>query len=335
MKAAVLNGPESISIKDVKQPVINKNEVLIKVVWGGICGSDISLYTGKRKVEYPLIMGHEIGGIVKATGSRVNTIKNGDKVTIQPNYACMKCEDCLKGRLNICKNKKIVGINYDGAFSEYIKAPESFVWKIPAGITLKKAALIEPVSVCLGGINKLGHTLNKNILLTGLGPIGIITLKLLKLRGATICAADIVEKKLSMAKKIGADYVFKSSELNKAKEKITKGTGFDCVVDCSGASTAIKQNVDMVRSGGNILLLGIPEELTQINTNKIVREEIIIKGSMVYVNEYKNAINLIENNIINIDEFITSEFKLEKVNEAFAAAMNGSNIKVMINIGDK
>lgn len=329
MQSARLVAPSKVSIDNLPVPDPAPGEVLIRVSWGGICGSDISLYKGKIAAPYPITLGHEISGVVVKSGRAANSVKPGDAVIIQPNYSCLQCRPCRGGQLNICAEKKKVGINYEGAFSEFVAAPVEFTRVLPPGLPLRDAVFLEPLSASLRAVDMFGTLLGKKVFLSGLGPMGILALQLLRLKGARVCAVDLVPQKLKMAESLGASWVAHAGD-EETLHSLAKDGLFDATLDCTGAADAIAMGIRYLAAGGQQVVLGLPNEAVQTDYDRIVRNELSVQGSIVYVDEFRRAMPLLESGMINTSSLVTGEFPLEKTGEALAAVVNDFHIKVLI-----
>ena len=245
MKALVLEDYNKLVYKDVPDPVINSNEVLVKVMACGICGSDVHGYDGStgRRIP-PMIMGHEASGVIVQTGADVKNWKTGDRVTFDSTVYPLNDWYTLEGMYNLSDNREVLGVSpgtykRDGAFAEFIVIPQHILYKIPENVTFKQAAMVEAVAVALHSINISSVKTGDSCVVVGTGMIGTFILKLLKLSGAsTIIAIDINEKRLHLAKQAGADYTFLSTEEN-LTEKIavlTNNRGADISFEAVGRS---------------------------------------------------------------------------------------------------
>ncbi|MGQ9690542.1 MAG: alcohol dehydrogenase catalytic domain-containing protein, partial [Thermoproteota archaeon] len=209
MRAASLFGVGDLRVIDKEVPKISEYEVLIKVGACGICGTDLHFFKGEWKVNTPLVLGHEFSGTVVQVGSKVDGIKVGDHVVAEPNVLCGKCKYCRMSEKNFfCENIQAIGVTVDGAFAEYVKAPERNVYRIPEDMSFEEAALIEPLACIIRGIDRVGISVGSNVAIVGTGPIGLLMIQVVKHYGASkVFALDIVEDRLRLAQELGATYV--------------------------------------------------------------------------------------------------------------------------------
>ena len=203
MLAAVIHGPKDVRLEEIKKPQPEDEEVLIRINAAGICGSDIHIWKGNLEVHYPLVPGHECCGHVVQVSERDTTLKGGDRVVVQPNFGCTSCYLCRMGKDNLCPSKVRLGVDIDGCFAEYVKAPARYVWPIPDEISDQQGAMVEPLAVAVRAVRKMGNPLGKRVLLLGGGPIGLLTLQLAKQAGAAVILADLVEERLAFGKEAG------------------------------------------------------------------------------------------------------------------------------------
>ncbi|MEM3787086.1 MAG: alcohol dehydrogenase catalytic domain-containing protein [Thermoplasmata archaeon] len=316
MKAAFFYGAGDIRVEETEVPEIDDDEVLIKVSYCGICGSDITAFKTGNYVP-GIIIGHEFSGIVIKKGKNVNNVNEGDKVVGLSLIPCGKCEYCLSGKPNLCKNALMTGITINGAFAEYVKLPKDAVLKIDNKLNAIEATLVEPLAIVLHAINISSFKPGKSILIQGAGPIGLLTLGMMKISGASkIFLSEISDKRIEVARNLSSDVYFinpSKSNIFSFIEKETNGEGVDIIFDTTGSPTAIKSNYTLVKRGGEIVILGIPELPVESDIFTLVMNEITIKGSFEGVNEFKDAIDFISQRKVNFSSIITSIIPIEKI----------------------
>ena len=316
MKAAFFYGAGDIRVEETEVPEIDDDEVLIKVSYCGICGSDITAFKTGNYVP-GIIIGHEFSGIVIKKGKNVDNVNEGDKVVGLSLIPCGKCEYCLSGKPNLCKNALMTGITINGAFAEYVKLPKDAVLKIDNKLNAIEATLVEPLAIVLHAINISSFKPGKSILIQGAGPIGLLTLGMMKISGASkIFLSEISDKRIEVARNLSSDVYFinpSKSNIFSFIEKETDGEGVDIIFDTTGSPTAIKSNYTLVKRGGEIVILGIPELPVESDIFTLVMDEITIKGSFEGVNEFKDAIDFISQRKVNFSSIITSIIPIEKI----------------------
>jgi L-iditol 2-dehydrogenase len=321
MKAAVWHGERNIVIENLPKPVANQYEVVIRVKAAGICGSELHAYEGlsKRRTP-PLVMGHEFAGIVEEIGKGVNRIKVGDRVTMEPAVPCGSCEACLTGRSNLCKARRHIGLDFQGAFAEYVKAPSLTLHKIPDPISFEEATLAEPLSAGLHAVSiaKVGG--GDTILIIGAGVIGISCLIAARDKAKSVIISDVVKSRLEFARPLGADVMIDSSKIDPIDEveRFTNGRGVDAVIEAVGLETTVAQAISAVREGGRVTVIGLLDETIRFNIMKIVTREIQLSGSYGRTSEdFRNSLALLERRAPTIRGLITHKLPLEKASEGF------------------
>lgn len=325
-------------IKDVEIPIINDNEVLIKVKTVGICGTDVPILKGLRKVNYPLIPGHEFAGDIVEVGKNVKNYKVGDRVSPAIVIGCGDCDYCRMGIETLCDNIIETGIHVDGAFAEYVKVPEKVLHKIPENMDYEIGASIDPIASAYRPIKKAQITSKDTVLVFGPGPIGLYTVQLAKAEGAKsviIVGVDGDEERLELAKTLGADFSINISkeDLIEKVSLYTNGQMADVVMEVTGNEKVFELCIDTVKKSGKILLVGINHKPTVSNIEKIVRKEIKLEGSICYTwLDYRECINLVEAGKISVKPLISHIFKLEEIDKAMIEIDQKNTIKVMLNL---
>lgn len=270
-------------IREVKIPGLGPRDVLVKVKVASICGTDLHIYNWDRwaqnRIHPPLIPGHEFCGEVAALGDEVTSVKEGDFVSAEMHVACGKCLQCRTGDAHICQNVKIIGVDADGAFAEYVVIPESNIWKLDPAIPQEYASILDPLGNAVHTV-LAGEIAAKTVAVTGCGPIGLFSIAVAKAVGATtIFAIEINEHRRKLAREMKADYVIDPSKENAAVDVMEKtgGLGVDVVLEMAGHPDAIRTAFDIVRRGGRISLLGLTSKPISLNFS----EDIIFKGITV------------------------------------------------------
>ncbi|MEM3845931.1 MAG: alcohol dehydrogenase catalytic domain-containing protein, partial [Candidatus Parvarchaeota archaeon] len=281
-------------------------------------GSDITAFKTGNYVP-SMIIGHEFSGIVMKKGKNVDNVNEGDKVVGLSLIPCGKCEYCLSGKPNLCKNALMTGITINGAFAEYVKLPKEAVLKIDNKLNAIEATLVEPLAIVLHAINISSFKPGKSILIQGAGPLGLLTLGMMKVSGASkLFLSEISDKRIEVARNLSSDIYFINPSKNNIFsfiEKETDGEGVDIIFDTTGSPATIKSNYTLVKRGGEIVILGIPELPVESDIFTLVMNEITIKGSFEGVNEFKDAIDFISQRKVNFSSIVTSVIPLEKIVE--------------------
>ena len=337
MKRARVLAPHKIVIEEVPKPKPAPNEVLIKVEYCGICGSDVHAFLGKHPfISPPITPGHEFSGTVEEVGSNVEEFEPGDKVTVIPQLICGRCYNCRIGRYNICRNLKVIGCQVDGAMAEYFTVDKDLVFKIPEDMSLEDGALVEPAAVAVHAVRISGIGLGDNVIILGAGTIGLLTLQCSKLAGAgSTIITDIIEYRLELAKRLGADYSVNVSQVD-LKEFIEEKWGIDSVdlvFECVGVEATINQAIDIIRRGCRIIVVGVFPGKTPVKIHLVQDGEIELKGSLMYLREdFQKAIDLIASGRLKVAPLVTHVIPLSEVEKAYRTAVERKeeSIKVLV-----
>ena len=356
MKAAVFNG-SILEVKEVPEPKLPDDYVLIKIKYCGICGTDITIVNGWYKVPTPLIIGHEFcGEIVKVANPRHSHLV-GKNVACEINsYICGKCYYCVRGMPTHCVERKALGIDIDGGMAEYIAVPHYLVHLIPDSIKIEDATFIEPLAaayqtfemmpIATGSAQIASTKINQNVgsvavnikqenaAVFGLGKLGLLIIQVAKQYGLNVIAVDRSEKKLNLAAKLGAAYTInpnKTDVVQKIKS-ITNGVGVDYAIDCTGNDQVLQQVLSSTRSRGKIHIKSTHGLPAALNITELVVREISIHTSRC--GPFEKAIKGLESKKISVNEILTHIFPLDQINNAFEIIKEPSTIKVLIKISD-
>jgi len=286
-----------------------------------------------------LIMGHEFSGVVAALGDGVTTAKVGDKVGVYTNLFCGYCSACKTGLTNVCENRRIIGTtmpggSYDGAMAEYLVAPVGKLLPLSGKRSFSEYALAEPLSTGLRAARLAGDVKGKTVAVIGCGPIGLLTIMVLKHAGAKIIAAmDVVDKRLEMAMQCGATHTINSKDDVPAfTHQLTDGAGLDIVFDCVGSQTTINLGADIVRLGGKVIWVGLAQPKIEFEFKHAAVKELTFQSVYLYITEMEEWLDLIESGDIDVKQIITSEYPMREGPRIFAelASGNSDEIKVIL-----
>ena len=342
MKVAYLKEAMKIVVKDdAKIPEISDDQVLVKMEYCGVCGSDVHFYKDGRvgDVAAPpdFVLGHEVAGEVVKIGAAVKNLKVGDKVALEPGYACGKCEYCKTGRYNLCPNVIFFADPpVQGALKEYVAHPADMCFKLPENMSTEEGAVVEPLAVGLHATALGGVGLGSDVLILGGGCIGLVTLLSAKARGASrIVVVDLYEKRLNMAKEMGATEVINAQKENVAErvEELFDGKGVYFVFEKAGAIAKIQQTPYYVKKGGTIVLVGMAaESMANYNFSQAMVKEITIKTVFRYRNLYPTAIAAISSGSIDVKKIVTNRFTFDESDLAFSTVVHDAQnvIKAVI-----
>jgi 2-desacetyl-2-hydroxyethyl bacteriochlorophyllide A dehydrogenase len=322
MKAVQIPEAMELVIQDLHQPEIkNPDDVLVKVKRVGICGSDMHIYHGTNPLAtYPRIPGHEVAGEVVEVGSAVKNVKPGDHVVVEPIRYCGECYACRKGRPNVCKSLSVFGVHEDGGMRESFVLPERQLHVVDPTLEWDEAVLAEPFTIGAQAVWRGGVEEGDTVLIQGSGPIGICILKMAKLQGAKVIMTDLEEERLAFAKENGADEVINAREVS-VEEKVmelTDGEGPNVVIDAVCLPMTFELGVNVVSPAGTVVVLGFDERPSQISQLPITKKEVTIVGSRLQTNQFGKVVSLLNDRKLKGNGFITHQFPLDQVKEAFS-----------------
>lgn len=331
MKALVLEEYNKLVYKDMPVPNIEDKEVLVEVKACGICGSDIHGMdgsTGRRHT--PLIMGHEASGVIVDRGEKVTGFSIGDRVTFDSTIYCGDCFYCRKGLINLCDNRRVLGVapkeyRQHGAFAQYVAVPDHILYPLPDGITFEQAAMVEPVSIAFHAINLTPVSLNDSVVVVGAGMVGLFVVQALRAAGCgVIIAVDLEQNKLDLALKLGADHGLLADRVDVATEvrKLTDGRGATLAVEVVGNTAAVNTAVMSLRKGGSLTIVGNLAPTVEFPLQDVVTRQISVNGSCSSCGEYPACLDLISRGVIKVDEMISSVAPLADGDQWFQRLYN-------------
>lgn len=334
MKVAVWYNNNDIRIEEVPLPEPGPKEMLVKVLSCGICGSDVVEWY--RLPRAPLVQGHEIGGEVVEVGKAVKKYRPGDRVFVAPKVPCMKCDYCKEGRYPVCSNIKV---RMPGGFAEYILIPEPLVEKgtylLPENISYERSTFIEPLACAIRSLRLAGVKKGQTVLVLGCGVSGLLHIKLARTKNCRTVAADINRERLKFARSRGADLIIDSHEDISRLLVSMNHKKADCVILCTSSLSAIEQAWVCVDKGGVVVFFSVPgpEKNVTIPINDFWRKEIrVITSYYCGPPDIREAIKLIEEGSIDVDDLITHRLPLEKTADGFRLVIEGrESLKVIIN----
>ena len=327
----MLTGIRQMQFTEVPVPKIaENNDVLVKIIGVGVCGSDIHYYKsgriGDQVVKYPFPVGHEAAGIIQKAGDGVTDFKPGDRVAIDPAMPCWKCDQCLAGRHHTCINLKFLGCpgQAEGCLSEYIVIPDTSCYHIPDNLSFDQAVISEPLAIGIYSVIKSGPFENRKIGILGFGPIGMsVFLSAGYYNIKDIYVTDKIDERLAIARKTGVPWTGNPDKTDIVREILTlEPLQLDIVFECCGQQEAIDQAIDLLKPGGKLVIVGIPEfGRWSFSVDKTRRKEITIQNIRRQVDCTKTALDLLADNI-NVSPMITHHFKYEDTEEAFKLVSN-------------
>ena len=336
MKPEAAPGAE---IREVPVPGYGRTDVLVKVKVASICGTDLHIYNWDRwaqnRIHPPLIPGHEFCGEVVAYGDEVTSVKEGDFVSAEMHVACGKCMQCRTGEAHICEKVKIIGVDANGAFAEYVVIPESNIWKLDPAIPQDYASILDPLGNAVHTV-LAGEIAGRTVAVTGCGPIGLFSIAVAKAVGAaTVFALEVNEHRRKVARQMKADFVLDPSkdDVLAIVKKETDGRGVDVVLEMAGHPDAIRTGFDIVRSGGRISLLGLTSKPVSLNFS----EDIIFKGLTIqgingrkmYQTWYQMTA-LLKSGALDLRPVITDRVAMKDFGKAMERLKTGEASKILV-----
>lgn len=319
MKAVYMEKPWNIEISDVQMPKPKEGEALLRVKSAGICGSDIGAFRGTNGlVSYPRIIGHEIAGeVISIPENNKNGIKPGDRVIVDPYLYCGHCYPCSIGRTNCCVDLKVLGVHVDGGMAEYFCHPADMLLKVPDDMPWDIIPLAEPLTIALHGIHRLNLKAGEHIAINGAGPIGLLAAMVALHYGAEPIMIDLVKERLDFAKSLGVRYTInlREEDLVEKVSEYTNGRMAECVMEASGANSAIRATLDIVSHAGRIALTGWPKQETPIPTDMITRKEVDVRGARTSAGEFPEAIDLIYHQKVDTRRILTKVISIDEAPE--------------------
>ncbi len=323
----MLTGIRKMEMMDISEPqIINPGDVKIKMVTTGICGSDIHYYArgkiGSQVVKYPFTVGHEGSGLVVETGDMVSKVNKGDLVAVEPAMSCHKCDQCLSGRPHTCRNLRYLGCpgQAEGCLMEYIVMPEECCFPLPSNLNADHGAISEPLSIGLYSVKKSVGMKNKAVGILGFGPIGMsVMLSAKALGAATIFVSDKIDERLSVAADEGVSGTFNPLKTDIVSEILRRNPlGLDVVFECCGQQEASDQATDLLKPGGKLMVVGIPEfERWSYDADNMRRKEISLQFVRRQVDCVQPSLDLMSSGAIMIDRMITHRFPFSGSREGF------------------
>ena len=311
--------PWNIEISNVQMPKPKEGEALLRVKSAGICGSDIGAFRGTNGlVSYPRIIGHEIAGeVISIPENNKNGIKPGDRVIVDPYLYCGHCYPCSIGRTNCCVDLKVLGVHVDGGMAEYFCHPADMLLKVPDDMPWDIIPLAEPLTIALHGIHRLNLKAGEHIAINGAGPIGLLAAMVALHYGAEPIMIDLVKERLDFAKSLGVRYTInlREEDLVEKVSEYTNGRMAECVMEASGANSAIRATLDIVSHAGRIALTGWPKQETPIPTDMITRKEVDVRGARTSAGEFPEAIDLIYHQKVDARRILTKVISIDEAPE--------------------
>ncbi|MGI6173928.1 MAG: zinc-dependent alcohol dehydrogenase family protein [Christensenellales bacterium] len=336
MLAAVYYGKDDLRVIDIPKPTCGDGDVLIKIKYCGVCGTDVHIYHGDggaAPVPVGTVIGHEFSGVVERVGKDCRRIKVGDRVSVDPNDCCGECYFCKNGKAHFCTNMKGYGTTYAGGFAEYVAVPERQVYPLPDGLSFESGSQSETLSCCLNGIDLCKIRVGENVLILGAGPIGLMMLQLAKASGAgTVIVSEIVEEKRALAQKLGADIAIDPTKVDLKQEVSRLCENVDCVIEAVGNTKTVAQAIDCAGNCATVMLFGLtqPDAEISVKPYEIFKKELCVTSSFINPYTFSRAVKTLGSGVVKMDDIITDIVPLERITEVFTNPAYRKRGKVLI-----
>ena len=331
MRAAVIDTPGTVSVTTVADPAPGPRDVVVEVAAVGICGTDIHILDGDfEPTPYPIVPGHEFAGTIVAVGAEVSELAEGERVAVDPSLFCGECHFCAIGRGNLCERWNAIGVTKPGACADYVTVPVANCYRLPDGVLLAHAALIEPLSCAVHGFDLLPGRVGEHYLVYGAGTMGLLMAQLARRAGAaSVSVVDLNTDRLAVASKLGADRVAT------AGDEFDRSQGWEVVIDCTGAVPAIEDGLRRVLRGGTFQVFGVAaaEATASFSPFRVYNDEITIVGSMAVLHSFGRAVELLATDAIDPATMISHSFGLDDYTRALDAFRAGTGRKLQITPG--
>ncbi len=321
MKALVLTAYNRLIYQDVPPPEVGPDDVLIRVAACGVCGSDVhgtDGSTGRRRP--PIVMGHEAAGVIAQLGRNVTGWAEGDRVTFDSTVFCGDCWFCRRGRINLCDKREVLGVSCesyrrDGAFAEYVAVPGRILHRLPAGLAMARAAMVEAVAIAVHAVRRSPLSAGDTAVVVGAGMIGLLVVQALRAAGCgEIIAVDLAAEKLKLARRLGADAALNADACDVPAEvgKRTGGRGADLAIEAVGVAASVATAVGSLRKGGALTLVGNVSPAIELPLQAVVTREITLSGSCASCGEYPDSLEMIADGRIDVAALLSATAPLRE-----------------------
>lgn len=324
-----------MTLENWETPMPKAGEVRVRTAFCGICGSDVHGWlgiTGRRTP--PMVMGHELSGIVSAVGQGVVGISIGDRVTVQPLFSCGHCGYCREGLNNLCPERQLMGaMSCNGAFMDEFCVPAENLCLLPDNVSLETGALIEPFAVAYRGVRHAGDITGKTVMICGAGTIGLMALKVCRLLGAgTVIVVDLSDERLRLAQKHGADIVINGgSDIENALRQHGLRNSIDVAIEAVGVTPTVQQTVDFVKTQGTIVWIGNSAPMVTLNMQSVVTRELNIQGSYIYTDkDFRDCIRILSEQPQDFTGIISQIVSVEEASSMFEELSQGAGAKIKV-----
>ena len=323
MKAAVLEKAGQLVVREMEKPAPNSGEVLARVCYCGICGTDLKMFRGEYAAKTSVVPGHELAGVVAAVGDQVKNVRIGDRVAVNPNISCGTCNECGSGRDNLCRHLTAYGVTFNGGFAEYMTVPETRVCRLKPDADLKAASFAEPLSCALHAVDRAGEIAGRKTVVIGGGIQGLLLIQLLKQRGVgSIVLLSRSGSHAALAEKMGADLVVKTAGLNTLPEEARSA---DVVIEAAGSPETLETAFNLVAPGGIIVLYGLCGNGKKICFTPylaLTNEVSIVSAWLNPGDTFPRAVELLQSGSVQIEPLVSMIVSLNDINVGFERALD-------------
>ena len=336
MKAIVYEAPRQFKYKDVPEPEIESDDVLVRIDACGLCGTDLHIHEGEFAPSFPLIPGHEFTGEIVALGAEVKDLQEKQRVVGNSNESCGKCFYCMRGDFLLCLNLRAYGVTQDGGFAQYLRIKADRIFPI-SNLSYREAVMVEPTSCAIHGMEVLAMKPGSDVLLFGAGPTGQVLAQLLKLNGAgRLVVAAPAGPKLDLIERLAADEVAvidrKTPDQHRGRLRELSPTGFHYIIEATGSASVCEDALQFARRGATLLVYGVypDKDTVRFNPFDVFRREITIKGSFAQIDAFPRALAYLASCKIKVNEIVTDEFALEDFGKVLEHAWARKGIKIAV-----
>lgn len=331
-------GEKRFELREMHFSAPDCNEVLIKVAACGVCGTDVHIYNGEKgsaEVSPPVVLGHELAGVVEAVGKDVWSVRPGDHVCIDPNMYCGQCQFCRNGKKQLCERMQAIGVTRNGGFAQYCMVPEAQCFLLGPGVPLAHGAMAEPLACCLHGIDRARIRQGDTVCVIGGGAIGLFMVQLARLAGASrVLLSEPVKMRREIGLQVGADHAIDpiNEKLPAVIRAVTGTDGVDVIIECVGTVRATQSAFEVTKQGATVLLFSVPspDAVYGLKQMDVYQKELTILGSLINPDTQQRAVDMINSGKIMIDPIITHSFPLAQVEDAIMMQLGSESIKVIV-----
>ncbi|NPV89000.1 L-threonine 3-dehydrogenase [Coprothermobacteraceae bacterium] len=329
---------EGLALYEIDEPVVPEGWALVEVLKASICGTDVHIYEwnewARNRMRPPVTVGHEFVGRVASVNRGIGRVAPGDIVSAESHIVCHVCDMCRRNLYHVCRNTRIIGVDIDGAFAEYIAIPEENLVKLPPSVPLEAGSVLEPFGNAVHTVQSV-DVRGKRVVVTGVGPIGLMAIPVAKALGASeVIATDLSDYRLALAEQVGADLTVNVRSEDPVTLVSAKG-GADVVLEMSGSEVALNQGLDMLVPGGQMAILGLPGKRVSIDlSNQVVMKGISIHGiaGRRLWETWELAVALVSSGKVDLRRVVTHQFEMKDFEKGFQTMMSGQSGKVVLNI---